>query len=480
MTYADVQLYIDGGWRSGTRPAIPVINPATEAVLGHVACASEQDLDDAVGAATRGFAAWRKVPALQRSQKLRRIADLLRERRDEIARVLTLEQGKPLAQSRLEIGNSADIFDWFAEEARRTYGRIIPARSSDVLQSVVKEPVGPVAAFTPWNFPMNQTTRKVAAALAAGCSVIVKASEETPGSVAMLFQAMEDADLPKGAVNLVYGIPSEISAYLIARPEIRKISFTGSTAVGKTLAEMAGRHMKRITMELGGHAPVIVFDDVDLDRTADLLAGAKFRNSGQVCIAPTRFLVQDGIYEAFVDRFVTSAEQVVVGDGLDPATTMGPLVSERRRVAVDELVEDALQRGAQMRTGGRHPANTGYFYKPTVLTDVPQAARMLNDEPFGPIAIMSSFSTMAEAIAEANRLPYGLASYAYTASSSRAAQVSGEIETGMISINHHGLGLIETPFGGVKDSGYGSEGGLEAIESYLVTKTVSHYVGPDV
>ena len=478
--YPDIQLFIDGKWRDGSATPIAVIDPATEATLGHVAAASESDLADAVAAAVRGFAAWRRVSALERSRKLRRIAELIRERNESIARIMTLEQGKPIAQARQEISNAADIFDWFAEEGRRTYGRMIPARAPDVMQATVKEPVGPVAAFTPWNFPVNQTARKVAAALAAGCSIVVKPSEETPGSVAELIRTIDDADLPEGTVNMVFGDPAQISEYLIPHPDIRKVSFTGSTAVGKLLAAMAGQHMKRITMELGGHAPVIVFDDVDIDRTTRLLATAKYRNSGQVCISPTRVIVQDGIYDQFLDRYVAESEKVIVGNGLEPETVMGPLVSARRLAAVGEIVDDAIARGAVVRAGGKRTANKGYFYDPTILTDVPLDARVLNEEPFGPVSVVSRFHNEDDAIQEANRLDYGLAAYAYTRSSERAARVTAGIETGMISINHHGLGVIETPFGGVKDSGYGSEGGLEAIEAYLVTKTISHFIGSGV
>lgn len=472
--YPDVQLFTNGKWRDGGLAKLPIFNPATEEQIGWLASASTSDLDQALEAAAKAFTVWKAVPAMERGRLLHKVANILRARTDEIAPILTMEQGKPIAQAKQECANSADIFDWFAEETRRIYGRTIPARTADVQQMVVKEPVGPVAAFTPWNFPVAQTTRKVAAALAAGCSIIVKAAEDTPASTAMLMKAIHEAGIPAGTVNLVFGVPAEISQYLIPHPTIRKVSFTGSTVVGKQLAELAGKHMKRITMELGGHAPAIVFDDADVEKASSLLVQAKYRNAGQVCISPTRFLVQENVFDEFVVRFTAGAKAMVVGDGLDAATTMGPLVNRRRVDAIESLVADATDSGAEIRTGGKRAANKGCYFEPTVLTNVSQDARAMNEEPFGPIALISPFREVEDAIAEANRLPYGLAAYAYTKSSERAALASGSIESGMISINHQGIGPIETPFGGVKDSGYGSEGGLEAVEGYLVTKFVSH------
>jgi succinate-semialdehyde dehydrogenase/glutarate-semialdehyde dehydrogenase len=472
--YSDVSLFIDGTWRQGAgQKTIRVINPATEEDIGMVARACRPDLDQALAAAEKGFASWRKVSAFERSKVLRRAASLLRDKANEIAPLLTMEQGKPIAQARQECSNAADIIDWFAEEARRAYGRVISGRSEGIYQLVVKEPVGPVAAFTPWNFPINQAARKISAALAAGCSIIIKGPEETPASCAKLVEAFAGAGVPAGVVNLVFGVPAEISEYLIPHPVIRKVSFTGSTVVGKKLAELAGRHMKRVTMELGGHAPAIVFDDADLDAASKLLSGAKFRNAGQVCISPTRFLVQETVYEGFLDKFLKETKAVRVGDGADEQTAMGPLAHDRRVEAMEAFVADAVQRGAQIRTGGSRIGNKGYFFQPTVLTEVPVEARAMNEEPFGPLAMISPFRDFDEVVAEANRLPYGLATYAYTRSAKTATAIAAAVESGMVSINHHGLGLPETPFGGVKDSGYGSEGGTEAIEAYLVTKFVS-------
>jgi succinate-semialdehyde dehydrogenase/glutarate-semialdehyde dehydrogenase len=369
---------------------------------------------------------------------------------------------------------AGDLIDWFAEEGRRAYGRVIPARADSILQQVVREPVGPVAAFTPWNFPLNQLVRKVSGALATGCSIIAKAPEETPASPAQLMQAFIDAGVPAGVVNLVFGVPAEISEYLIAHPVIRKVTFTGSTPVGKQLAALAGQHMKRVTMELGGHAPAIVFADAQVERAAKMLAGAKFRNAGQVCVSPTRFLVHESVFEPFVEAFSAAAAAVKVGNGLDPQTRMGPLANARRLSAMERLVADALERGARLRTGGARIGEVGNFFQPTVLTGVPTDARIMNEEPFGPVAPILSFKSFEEVVAEANRLPWGLAAYAYTSSHRTAAEIAAAFETGMVSINHQGLALPETPFGGVKDSGYGSEGGAEALEAYLVTKFITH------
>ncbi len=476
--YKDVQLLIDGQWRAGAGGrTIAVLNPATGEQIGTVAHAEKADLDAALAAADKGFKVWRKVSAYDRYKIMRKAADLMRERADSIARLMTMEQGKPFAEAKIETLLSGDIIDWFAEEGRRAYGRIVPSRADNIQQIVTKEPVGPVAAFTPWNFPINQVVRKMSAALASGCSIIVKAPEETPAAPAALLQAFVDAGVPAGVINLVYGVPAEISEYLIPHPVIRKITFTGSTAVGKQLAALAGLHMKRTTMELGGHAPAIVFDDCDVDRAAKLLAGAKFRNAGQVCISPTRFLVQEKAYDRFVDTFVAAAKALKVGNGLEEGVTMGPLANARRVAAMERIVADAVEKGAKLVTGGKRIGTKGNFFEPTVLTNVPADARIMHDEPFGPVTPIVPFKTFDEVVAEANRLPYGLASYAYTSSLKTAAAIGAAVESGMMSINHHGLGMPEIPFGGVKDSGYGSEGGAEAIESYLNFKVVSQMTG---
>ncbi len=472
--YPTIQLYIDGHWRQGAGArSLPVHNPATGAVLGQVACAETSDLEEVAAAAERGFAVWKRISAFERYKTMRKAAQLLRERVEHVARLLTLEQGKPLAEARIEILAGADTIDWFAEEGRRAYGRVIPARQHDVYQLVVKEPVGPVAAFTPWNFPINQIVRKLSAALAAGCSIIVKAPEETPASPAALIQAFIDAGVPAGVVNLVYGDPAHISSYLIAHPAIRKISFTGSTPVGKQLAAMAGLHMKRMTMELGGHAPVVIFDDADVELAAKTMVASKFRNAGQVCVSPTRFLVQEGVYKDFVAQFVMHAEKLQVGSGLEATTTMGPLANPRRKAAMENLVADARTQHAHIHTGGNPVGSAGNFWAPTVITELPTTARAMTEEPFGPLALINPFATLDDAVREANRLPFGLAAYAWTRSARTAQQIAAAIETGMITINHLGIGMPETPFGGVKDSGYGSEGGTEALEAYMNPKFVS-------
>jgi succinate-semialdehyde dehydrogenase/glutarate-semialdehyde dehydrogenase len=472
--YPAVQLYIDGAWtEAAAGRSLPVVSPATGEVVGKVAHAERADLDRALEAADKGFRQWRKVSAYDRAKVMRKAADLLRERADAIAPLLTTEQGKPLPEAKGEVLAGADVIDWFAEEARRTYGRVVPARAEGIYQLVIKEPVGPVAAFTPWNFPINQVVRKLSCALASGCSIIVKAPEETPASPAELIRCFADAGVPAGVMNLVYGVPAEISEYLIPHPIIRKMSFTGSTAVGKQLAAIAGAHMKRVTMELGGHAPAIVFDDADVDTASRLLATAKYRNAGQVCVSPTRIMVQEQVYDRFVEGFVQYSKSVKVGDGLETGTTMGPLANPRRVAAMEAFIGDATQRGATIQMGGSRIGNKGNFFEPTVITDVPRDARVMNEEPFGPLAVISPFGSFEDAVTEANRLPYGLASYAYTSSAKTANAVAAAVEAGMMSINHHGLALPEVPFGGVKDSGYGSEGGLEAIEGYLVTKFVT-------
>lgn len=472
--YPNTLLFIDGAWgASGSSRKLPVINPATGKEIGTVAYAEKADLDRALEAADKGFKAWRKVSAFERSKLMRKAAGLLRERADTIAPIMTMENGKTVAEAKAEVLAGADVIDWFAEEARRAYGRVIPARAEGVYQLVVKEPVGPVAAFTPWNFPINQVVRKLSAALAAGCSIIVKAPEETPASPAELIRAFADAGIPAGVINLVYGSPAEISEYLIPHPIIRKISFTGSTVVGKHLASLAGLHMKRATMELGGHAPVIIFDDADIDVAAKTMAFMKYRNAGQVCISPTRFLVQDGVYNKFVDKFVDASKKLKVGDGLEAGMQMGSLANPRRSAAMESNVEDAKKHGGKLKTGGSRIGDKGNFYEPTVVTELSNDAMAMNVEPFGPLSVINPFHTFDEAVTEANRLPFGLAAYAWTNSAKTANAIASSVESGMMTINHLGLALPEVPFGGVKDSGYGSEGGSEAIEPYLNPKFIS-------
>jgi succinate-semialdehyde dehydrogenase/glutarate-semialdehyde dehydrogenase len=474
MTYPNTQLLIDGQWQDAADGrTLAVSNPATGSEIGRVAHAGIADLDRALAAAQKGFELWRDIPAAERGKTMRRAAVLMRERAAEIAVLLTQEQGKPLAEAKVEAMASADIIEWFADEGMRVYGRVVPARNLSVRQLVLKDPVGPVAAFTPWNFPINQAVRKISAALATGCSIIVKAPEETPAAPAALVQAFIDAGLPAGVLGLVFGNPAEISDYLIAHPIIRKITFTGSTPVGKQLAALAGKHMKRATMELGGHAPVIVAEDADVELAVKAAGGAKFRNAGQVCISPTRFLVHESLRNEFATALAKHAQGIKVGDGSADGTQMGPLANSRRLTAMAELASDAVQRGAKIVAGGDRIGDVGNFYAPTVLTDVPLDARLFNEEPFGPMAAIRSFDKLEEAIAEANRLPYGLAGYAFTRSLKNAHLLAQRLELGMLWINQPAAPWPEMPFGGIKDSGYGSEGGPEALEAYLNTRSIS-------
>lgn len=474
MTYPNTDLFIDGSWRpSASGETMPVLDPATGAEIGRMARADQSDLDAALEAARIAYPLWNDTPVVNRSALMRKAADLLRARADEIAGIMTAEHGKPLVQARLEILASADVIDWFAEESRRTYGQVIPARMKGVTQLTVKDGVGPVAAFSPWNFPINQVVRKVAAALAAGCSIIVKTPSETPASPAAMIRCFADAGLPAGVLNLVMGDSSMISTHLITHPVIKKISFTGSTPVGKKLAGLAGEHMKRATMELGGHAPVLVFDDANIELAAQTLAATKFRNAGQICTSPTRFLVQRSAADAFIEIFVEATKALKVGPGTEPSVDMGPLINDRAMNTMEAMVADATQHGGRVLCGGKRMGNSGFFFEPTALADVPVEARIMNDEPFGPIAVINRFDADDEAFAEANRLPFGLASYAWTTSSARQQRLQDEVQAGMLSVNHVGLALPELPFGGIGDSGIGTEGGSEAIEAYLQTRFIT-------
>jgi succinate-semialdehyde dehydrogenase / glutarate-semialdehyde dehydrogenase len=472
-SYPELKLYVGGEWRS--RDGSPVINPADESVLGTVPHATKADLDDALDAATKGFQVWRNTSPAKRAEIIHRAAQLCRERAEEDGVAITLEQGKPLAQAKLEIIRGTDILDWDATEGRRVYGRVIPSEPG-MRNTVLRQPIGVVAAFAPWNFPMSSPGRKVAGALSSGCSIILKASEETPAGAYNLVRAFADAGLPPGVLNLVFGVPSEVSTYLIPQPSVRLITFTGSIPVGKHLAAMAGEYMKPAIMELGGHAPVIVCDDADPDMAGTASALTKARNSGQVCVSPTRFFVQEAIYERFTTAFGEKAKQIKVGDGLDPASQMGPVANDRRLAAMETLIADAKSKGARVVAGGSRIGNRGYFHELTVLADVPDDARAMNEEPFGPLALLSPVKTIDEAIEKANSLPFGLAAYAFTRSARNVDQLAERVEVGNLSINHLTASFAETPFGGVKDSGYGREGGTEGLDCYTVAKNVSHLV----
>lgn len=469
-----LQLLIGGAWRHGRGAAFDIANPATGARLAEAAGATPGDLDDALAAAESGFAAWRRTPAAGRARVLADAAALLRDRATPIARLMTLEQGKPLAQAELEIRLSAETFDWYAAEAGRAYGRIIPARTPGARQMVLPEPIGPVAAFTPWNFPALLAARKIAPALAAGCSCILKPAEETPASALALGRALVDAGLPAGVLNIVFGDPAEISAHLIASPVIRKVTFTGSVPVGRHLALLAAQQIKPCTLELGGHAPVIVLDDADIDAAAALSAIGKTRNAGQVCTSPTRFYVHRAVYERFVGGFGQALAGIVLGDGLDPGTDMGPLANPRRPDAMARLVADAVRHGAEIVTGGGSGRERGFFWRPTLLANVPEQAAAMTEEPFGPLALVSVFDELDEAIARANRRSVGLAGYAFTRSAAAAVKLGDDLEVGVLGLNSFAVSHTEAPFGGVKQSGYGYEGGSEGLAGFLHQKYVHH------
>ena len=473
--YANLELYIDGQWIGGGngRAGEDVINPATEKPLAHLPHASSADLDRALEAAKKGFAVWRATSPYDRAKVIRKAADLMRERHEAIAKVLVQEQGKVFAEARAEVRTSADIVEWYAEEGRRAYGRIVPGAAKGPRQIVVTEPVGIVAAFTPWNFPTLTPARKIGGALAAGCSIILKASEETPGSCVEMVRCFADAGLPPGVLNLVFGVPANVSEHLIAKDAVRKISYTGSIPVGKHLAVLAAKGMKRATMELGGHSPVVVFADADPEKSADTIAAFKYRNAGQVCISPTRFYVQEQVYGRFLARFTEYAKSLKLGEGLEKGVTMGPLANSRRIDAMQSFVNDAKDRGGKIVTGGHRHGNQGYFYEPTVITDVPDDCKIMTQEPFGPLAPVVTFKNFDEVVERANSLPYGLAAYAFTSSTRTAGMVSDALQSGMVGVNSIAVSTPETPFGGVKESGYGSEGGIEGLQAYLNTKFIS-------
>ncbi|HEX3098662.1 MAG TPA: NAD-dependent succinate-semialdehyde dehydrogenase [Usitatibacter sp.] len=472
--YEDLSLYINGQFlKGGGRREQDVFNPATDEVVGKLPHASKEDLDLALASAQKAFQSWRKSSPLERSRILRKVAELARARAADIGRNITLDMGKPLAEAVGEVTVCSEHADWAAEESRRIYGRVIQPRSEGVRQFVLKEPIGVVAAFSPWNFPFNQAIRKIVSALGAGCTIIIKGPEDAPSAVVAIARLFHEAGLPPGCLNVVWGVPSEVSTYLIQSPIVRKISFTGSVPVGKQLAAMAGALMKPCTMELGGHSPVIVCDDADIDAAADIMASSKFRNAGQVCVSPTRFYVQEKAYDRFVSRFLDKVSKMKVGPGLEADTKMGPLAHKRRMPALAGFVEDATQRGAKIVAGGHQVGERGNFFEPTVIADPPDDSKLMTQEPFGPILGVKPFKTLDEAIERANSLPYGLAAYAFTTSTRNATKIGDALESGMVTINHLGFALAEVPFGGVKDSGYGSEGGSETFDGYLVTKFVT-------
>ncbi|WP_417611201.1 NAD-dependent succinate-semialdehyde dehydrogenase [Parasphingorhabdus sp.] len=467
-----LQFHIDGEWIDiGDRDVHHVVNPATGEVISDLPKASKADLDRALDAANKAFPLWRDTPVAERAAILHKAADLMRERASDIGQLVTAEQGKPLAQATGEVTASAAHFDIMAEEAKRCYGRVL-VRPAGQNSFVKYQPVGPVAAFSPWNFPVFTPIRKLAPAIAAGCSIILKPAEETPASAIEMIRCLLDAGLPSGVAQIVFGDPAEVSSHLIASPVIRKVSFTGSVPVGKHLMKLAAEGMKRTTMELGGHAPVLVFDDCDMEKTLDLVVTGKFRNAGQVCVSPTRFYVQSGIYERFEKAFTERAQKISVGDGFADGTEMGPLANPRRPSSVGDMIADAKSKGAEVKLGGSRQAKDGFFFDPTVLSHVPLDANIMNDEPFGPVAVMRPFDTLDEAIEQANRLPLGLAAYAFTSNLHTANMVGDKIEAGMVAINNLTVSPGDAPFGGVKESGHGSEDGPDGLKAYMVTKAI--------
>ncbi len=470
MAYETIELLINGEWRKGDGGGQDILNPADESVIGWCPHASAEELDMALAAADEGFKVWKDITPLARQKIMSKAADLMDERVDHIAECLTREEGKPHGESKIEMGFVSDLTRWYGEEGKRAYGRLIPARIPGARQMAIKEPIGPVAAFVAWNFPGTNVIRKIAGALGAGCSIVIKPSEETPATAVCIAKCFQDAGLPPGVINMVFGVPDTVSRHILASPIIKKMSFTGSIPVGKHLQKLAADNMIRCTMELGGHSPVVVFDDADLDKAMDMMSGFKFRNAGQVCISPTRFYIQENVYDKFVDGFAERTKALKIGNGMDDGVFMGPLVADRRLAVMDDFVQDAKAAGAEIVTGGERIGNQGYFYAPTVMKNVPDTAKIMTDEPFGPLAPMTSFKTTDEVLEKANSLAFGLASYVFTQDANKAKTMEHGINAGMVGVNHPMVSMPETPFGGVNESGYGSEGGIEGLEAYQRTK----------
>ena len=466
-------LFIDGAWRGDlSRQTFAVENPATEESAGTAVQATAEDTTEAISAAARALPVWRSTDPWARSAILRSIAAQLRTAAAEIARTITLETGKPLRQAQGEVVTAADYFDWFADEARRIRGETIESRSRGTRLQVDREAIGIVAILTSWNFPVNLPARKIAAALAAGCTVVARPSEEAPASTAALFRCMEDVGLPPGTVNLLHGDHEAIVPALMESPQVRKISFTGSTVVGKALMRQAAGTVKRLSLELGGHASAIVFEDADVNRAAEELIDFKFRNAGQICISPSRFYIHEDVLDRFLQKAGERVAGLRLGSGLEDSTDVGPLINRRRWEAVDRAVAGSVSAGASLLAGGRRPPdlNRGHFFEPTILTDVPDTAPVMRDEPFGPIVPINAFRRFDDVIDRANALEYGLSNYVYTQSLSTAHAAVAGLQSGMVAVNNATVATVEAPFGGVKQSGFGSEGGSMGIDEYLVPK----------
>lgn len=471
--YTTPALYIDGEWITQAERYGDVLNPATDEVLAKFPFANSQQIDRALASAQAGFEVWKKTNYDERIAIMQRAAGIIRQHAEHTARCMTMEHGKPLADSRGEVENCAKLLEWSAKAAADYSDRPLNDMRGFASRTVRKEPIGPVAAFPAWNFPASLATRKMASAIAVGCSIIVKPAEETPVSFMAVVQALHEAGLPKGVVNILMGDPAKISKHLIESPIIKKISFTGSTPVGQQLAALAGQYAKPCVMELGGHAPVVIFDDANIEKAVALSATTKSRNTGQVCISPTRFFIQDGVYDEFVKGFTDTFAAIRVGNGLEEGIQMGPLANPRRIGEIDALVKDAVSKGARLLTGGHRLDRAGNFYAPTVLADVPDNARIMQEEPFGPIAVLNRFSDYDEAINKANNTDFALASYAFTGSQQTADKLANDLDSGKVGINGFPVIFLDSPLGGRRQSGYGSEGGYEGLDAYRIVKFVS-------
>jgi succinate-semialdehyde dehydrogenase/glutarate-semialdehyde dehydrogenase len=462
------KMYIAGQWVDASDGATqPIVNPANEQQIGSLATATGQDMERALASATQGLKDWAQVPAWDKGTILKEAARLMRERSSQICQLMTAEHGKTLAESEIELNRAADFIEWGGEEARRVSSRQFSARDPNAKVSIEYGPVGVVAAFSPWNYPVLQASKKLAALLAAGCACVLKPAEETPISTIAFIKCLIDAGLPANVVNVIFGVPADISSFLIKDPRVAKITFTGSIPVGKLLAKQAGEYMKPITMELGGHSPVLVYEDVDLERVVEILVTRKFANSAQVCVSPNRFFVHENIFEKFTQMFCQRAAQLKLGDGIDPSVNMGPLANLRRLEAVQDLVNDAVAKGAKVRLGGVRECGDGYFFPPTVLTQVHPDSDLLNVEPFGPVVPIMPFSDDEDVLAKANGTIYGLAAYIFTGSEKRQRYLANNLQVGTIGINDIPAHTADIPLGGWKESGIGVEGGVEMTQAYL-------------
>ena len=465
--------FTDGKWHQSTNgETYEVLNPANEEIIGHASKASSQDVEKALKSAEKGLEVWRKTPPWQRAYILRRIADKMREKQDILAKWMTLEVGKPFAEAKGEVNGAADIYEWNAEETKRIYGQTVESRFEDTRVHVYYQPVGVVAALVPWNFPLVLSARKISTALAAGCSVIVKPDVITPGVVMEQVEICRECGVPPGVVNLLSGDPPSIAQQLIASDIVKKISITGSSRVGKLILKQAADKVQRVTMELSGHSPFIVFDDADIKKAADMAIAAKFRNNGQVCISPNRFYIQESKKDEFVNLFVEKTKKLKIGDGMDPTVQLGPLTTKKRLNEIEDLVETTKKEGAKVLLGGKRPQgfNKGYFYEPTIFDNVKDDYTIMKVEPFGPLVPMLSFKEFDEVIERANSHELGLSSYICTNSMERAHRASELMETGTVAVNTPLVAIAEAPFGGIKQAGYGREGGSMAIKDYLNVK----------